>query len=127
MDGTIVDTEPYWIECEYEIVESFGGHWDDAKAHSLVGNDLRESARILQEHGSVDMAIDDIVNQLLDGVVMRVRQRVPWRPGARELLAGLNAAGIPCALVTMSWSRFAHAVVEALPDRKSTRLNSSHT
>ena len=54
MDGTIVDTEPYWIECEYEIVESFGGHWDDAKAHSLVGNDLRESARILQEHGSVD-------------------------------------------------------------------------
>ena len=20
MDGTIVDTEPYWIECEYELV-----------------------------------------------------------------------------------------------------------
>ncbi|MFZ9628166.1 MAG: HAD-IA family hydrolase [Ilumatobacteraceae bacterium] len=115
MDGTIVDTEPYWIECEYELVEEFGGHWDDAKAHSLVGNDLRESARILQEQGSVDMEIDDIVNRLLDGVVERVRRRVPWRPGARELLAGLNAAGIPCALVTMSWSRFALAVVDALP------------
>jgi len=25
MDGTLVDTEPYWIECEYELVESFGG------------------------------------------------------------------------------------------------------
>ena len=24
MDGTIVDTEPYWIECEYELVAEFG-------------------------------------------------------------------------------------------------------
>jgi HAD superfamily hydrolase (TIGR01509 family) len=48
-------------------------------------------------------------------VVARVRQLVPWRPGARELLAELGARGIPCALVTMSWTRFAVAVVEALP------------
>ena len=36
-------------------------------------------------------------------------------PGARELLAELNAAGVPCALVTMSWRRLADAVVEQLP------------
>ena len=35
MDGTIVDTEPYWIECEYELVAEFGGEWDQEKAHSL--------------------------------------------------------------------------------------------
>ncbi|MFM7045104.1 MAG: HAD-IA family hydrolase [Ilumatobacteraceae bacterium] len=115
MDGTIVDTEPYWIECEYELVREHGGHWDQRKAHSVVGLDLRETARILQEQGSVDLPIDDIVNRLLDGVIERVRRRVPWRPGARELLAALRDAGIPCALVTMSWTRFADAVVEALP------------
>ncbi|MFM7687351.1 MAG: HAD family phosphatase, partial [Actinomycetota bacterium] len=32
MDGTIVDTEPYWIETEHELVAEFGGHWDDEKA-----------------------------------------------------------------------------------------------
>ena len=115
MDGTIVDTEPYWIECEYELVAEFGGEWDQEKAHSLVGNDLRVSAAILRDRGGVDLPIDDIVNRLLDGVIERVERRVPWRPGARDTLAALRVAGIPCALVTMSWTRFADAVVRALP------------
>ena len=115
MDGTIVDTEPYWIECEYELVAEFGGEWDQEKAHSLVGNDLRVSAGIIRDRGGVDLPIDDIVNRLLDGVIMRVQRRVPWRPGARETLAALRKAGIPCAMVTMSWTRFADAVVKALP------------
>ncbi len=115
MDGTLVDTEPYWIETEHELVAEFGGHWDDEKAHSLVGLDLRDSAAILRDRGGVDLPIDDIVERLLDGVIMRVQRAVPWRPGARELLAGLRRAGIPTALVTMSWKRFADSVVSALP------------
>ena len=115
MDGTIVDTEPYWIATEYELVAEFGGEWDDEKAHSLVGKDLRDSAAIIRDRGSVDLPIDDIVNRLLDGVIARVQQHVPWRPGAKELLAAVCKAGVPNALVTMSWTRFAHAVVVALP------------
>jgi len=115
MDGTLVDTEPYWIATEHELVAEFGGHWDDEKAHSLVGFDLRDSAAVLRDRGSVDLPIDEIVERLLDGVVARMQQAVPWRPGARELLAGLKKAGIPTALVTMSWTRFAESVVSALP------------
>ena len=116
MDGTLVDTEPYWIECEYELVERFGnGAWTDDHAHALVGFDLRDSARYIQQHGAVDLDVDEIVNRLLDGVIARVRVKIPWRPGARSLLARLNDAGIPNALVTMSWRRFADAVVDALP------------
>jgi len=102
MDGTIVDTEPYWIECEVELVGQFGNSWSLEQAHSLVGRDLRDSAAILRDEGGVDLPIDEIVNYLLDGVIDRVRRRIPWRPGARELLAQLKAAGVPCALVTMS-------------------------
>ncbi|CAB4364554.1 MAG: HAD-IA family hydrolase [Actinobacteria bacterium] len=116
MDGTIVDTEPYWIECEFELVEQFGDSWDMDKAHALVGSDLRDTARLMQDLGGVRLEVDDIVNRLLDGVVQRVRRAVPWRAGARELLAELNQADIPCALVTMSWTRFADAVVSVLPE-----------
>ena len=116
MDGTLVDTEPYWIEREFEIVAEHGnGAWSEAHGHALVGQDLRDSARYIAQHGEVDLPVDDIVNLLLDGVVARVQQRVPWRPGARELLADLGAAGIPCALVTMSWRRFTDALLPALP------------
>ncbi len=115
LDGTLVDTEPYWIECEYELVEAHGGTWSDEHAHAIVGSDLRESARYIREHGNVDLPIDEIVNQLLDGVIARVRRKVPWRPGARDLLAQLRTEKIPCALVTMSWRRLADAIVGELP------------
>jgi HAD superfamily hydrolase (TIGR01509 family) len=48
-------------------------------------------------------------------VIARILERVPWRPGAVELLAHLEAAGVPCGLVTMSYARFVAPVLAALP------------
>jgi HAD superfamily hydrolase (TIGR01509 family) len=115
LDGTLVDTEPYWIECEFELVEAHGGTWSQEHAHAIVGSDLRESARYIREHGGVDLPIEEIVNQLLDGVIGRMRRKMPWRPGARDLLAKLRTEEVPCALVTMSWRRMAEAVLAELP------------
>ncbi|MFI7589129.1 HAD family hydrolase [Spongisporangium articulatum] len=115
MDGTLVDTEPYWIECEYALVEKYGGTWSDAHAHALVGNPLIVSAEYIAQHGGVPLPPEEIVETLLDGVIERVRGHVPWRPGAEALLRQLRAADVPCALVTMSYQRLAKAVVEALP------------
>ena len=117
MDGTLVDTEPYWFAAERDLVEEFGhGHWPDELAHEMIGSDLLDGARFLQEHGGVEMAAEEIVDRLLDGVIARLHREIPWRPGARELLAELGDAGVPCALVTMSWRRFVDPVVAALPD-----------
>jgi HAD superfamily hydrolase (TIGR01509 family) len=115
MDGTLVDTEPYWIESEFELVEAHGGSWSTEHALKLVGNDLLVSGRYIREHGGVDLEPEVIVEELLDRVVARVEQRVPWRPGAVELLADLRAAGVRCALVTMSYRRFVAPVLARLP------------
>jgi HAD superfamily hydrolase (TIGR01509 family) len=115
MDGTLVDTEPYWIEAEYALVAEHGGTWSHADALNLVGNDLLVSGEYIREHGGVDLPPEEIVDRLLDEVIARIRERVPWRPGAVELLAHLNAEGVPCALVTMSYERFVAPVLAALP------------
>ena len=115
MDGTLVDTEPYWIETEYALAEKHGGTWSDEHALNLVGNDLLDSGRYIREHMGIDLEPDQIVEELLDGVVARVEQEVPWCPGAVELLAALGAADVPCALVTMSYRRFVAPVLAALP------------
>jgi HAD superfamily hydrolase (TIGR01509 family) len=115
MDGTLVDTEPYWIDCEFELVEAHGGTWNLDHAHAIVGSDLLESGRYIRKHGGVDLPPEEIVNQLLDGVIARVRRKVPWRPGARDLLAELRLENIPSALVTMSWRRLVDAIVGELP------------
>jgi len=119
MDGTLVDTEPYWIETEFALAEKYGGSWSTEHALELVGNDLIESGRYIREHMfagvEVDLEPSEIIEQLLDGVVARVEQAVPWRPGAVELLASLREAGVPCALVTMSYRRFVAPILAHLP------------
>ncbi|WP_343052076.1 HAD family phosphatase [Nocardioides panaciterrulae] len=115
MDGTLVDTEPYWIEVEHEIAARYGGTWSREHALNLVGNDLFESGRYIREHAGIDVEPAQIVEELLDGVTARVEQRVPWRPGAVELLAQLGRQGVPCALVTMSYRRFVAPILAALP------------
>jgi HAD superfamily hydrolase (TIGR01509 family) len=115
MDGTLVDTEPYWIDVEYALVAEFGGTWSMEHALNLVGNDLLVSGEYIREHGGVDLPAAEIVERLLDGVVARMEAEVPWQPGARELLAALRAADVPCALVTMSYERFVAPMLAALP------------
>ena len=116
MDGTLVDTEPYWINAEHEIVEAHGGTWSDEFAHELVGKDLMVSAQFIRDNSPITWEPERVIEELLTRVIAQVREHVPWRPGARELLESLREQGVPSALVTMSWRSFAEAVLDALPD-----------
>ncbi|WP_242616280.1 HAD family hydrolase [Microterricola gilva] len=114
MDGTIVDTEPYWMQAETELVTSFGGVWTHEDGLQMVGNGLSVSAVILQKAG-VRLEADEIIARLTARVEeLLVSEGVPWRPGARELLAELRELQIPTALVTMSMSSMAERIVELI-------------
>ncbi|MEO2132859.1 HAD family hydrolase [Microbacterium sp.] len=116
MDGTLVDTEPYWMEAETALVESFGGTWTHEQALTLVGQGLETSGTILQEAG-VRMSVAGIIDHLTGEVTRLLAERgSPLRPGAHELLTALHDAGIRCALVTMSMRRMAAQVVAPFPD-----------
>jgi len=114
-DGTIVDTEPYWIEAETELIAEYGGTWSHEQAIQLVGNDLIVSAEFIIAETGIPLTPPEVVDSLLDRIVTHIAREIPWRPGARELLADLKAQGIPCGLVTMSYLRFVQPVIDALP------------
>ncbi len=114
MDGTLVNTEPYWISAETDLIHEYGGDWSHDEAMQLVGSGLWASARIIQAKG-VTLTEDEIIDRLTDRVLEQlVEFGIPWRPGARELLTELREAGVPTALVTMSISRMAHHVADRL-------------
>ncbi|HET6937212.1 MAG TPA: HAD family phosphatase [Nocardioides sp.] len=115
MDGTLVDTEPYWIATEYAMAEKYGATWSEAHALQLVGSDLVDSGRYIQKVMGLSLSPAEIVEELLDGVVAMVERDVPWRPGAVELLDSLREAGVPCGLVTMSYQRFVAPILAHLP------------
>jgi HAD superfamily hydrolase (TIGR01509 family) len=115
MDGTLVDTEPYWIDAEMQLAADHGGSWSHELALNLVGCDLMDSGRFIAEHMGIGLEPAEIVEYLLDRVTSRLDREIPWRPGAVDLIEDLRSHGIPLALVTMSYLRFVEPVVAALP------------
>ena len=111
LDGTIVDSEPYWLLSEQRLVEEFGGTWSEADGFALIGAGLTNAAEHLQKCG-VDMPVDAIVKRMVDEVDEMNARQVPWRPGARELIRSIHDAGIPQVIVTMSYRTTANFVAD---------------
>jgi len=113
LDGTIIDSEPYWLRSEQRMVEEFGGTWSEADGMALVGSGLTFAATEMQRHG-VTLPVDVIVQRMVDEVDAMIAEQIPWREGARELLDSIHAAGIPQVIVTMSYRSTAHFIANAV-------------
>ncbi|WP_291377991.1 HAD family phosphatase [Demequina sp.] len=115
MDGTLIDTEPYWMEAEASLAHRFGIAWTDEDGLSLVGNPLDTSARVLIDRG-VRLEPGEIISTMIEQVSGKARAHMPWLADSRSLLDELIAAGVPCALVTMSIGSLVDTFVEAAGD-----------
>jgi HAD superfamily hydrolase (TIGR01509 family) len=112
MDGLLVDTEPLWLETETEVMARLGATWSEADQEALLGGSMDRTVRYLLDKATRPQAPRTVAEWMLDGMMDRVRAgRVVVRPGARELLAEVAAAGVPRALVTSSERPFAEAVL----------------
>ena len=116
MDGTLVDSEPYWLLSESALAEDYGKVWTQESGNYLIGKSLYESSAFLKDHLDIkDLSAQQIIDRLTDSVLSKLQHSLPWRPGALELLMELKQAGVKTALVTMSLRRMALAVAEAIP------------
>lgn len=116
MDGTIIDTEPYWIVAECELAAQFGTTWTQQDGLDVVGQGLPYTATRLRERG-VALELDDIIENLTSRVLDQLTGELPWRPGALDMLMAAHEAGYRQALVTMSISRMARHIASLVPNR----------
>ncbi len=115
LDGTIIDSEPLWMAGEHELAEKYGKTWTQEDGLALVGNSLIGSGEYIKERLEADMSAEEIVDFLVVRLAAALREEIPWRPGARELIDALHAEGIPQALVTMSYASIAEPIAAAIP------------
>ncbi len=115
LDGTLIDSEPYWMKSEIELATRHDFDWTEEDGKSLVGMALKDSAKIMGERFGVELDTEATVQELTDSVTAQLRKEIPWRPGAQELLREMRRRGVKTALVTMSLRRMALQVVEAIP------------
>jgi HAD superfamily hydrolase (TIGR01509 family) len=112
MDGLLIDSEPLWFEVESEVMAHLGGQWDAADQQALVGGSLDRTVDYLLDRATRAVPRDEVGRWLVDGLAALLRERgVPVLPGARELLAEVTDAGMPCALVTSSERQIMEAVI----------------
>jgi HAD superfamily hydrolase (TIGR01509 family) len=112
MDGLLVDTEPLWFETEAEVMARLGAAWTKEDQEQLLGGSMDNTVGYLLAKATRPAPPAEVARWMTDGMLKRAAEgRVIVRPGARELLAEVAAAGIPYALVTGSQRPFTEAVL----------------
>ncbi|WP_411115863.1 HAD family hydrolase [Streptomyces sp. 058-1L] len=123
MDGTLVDTEVLWWETAREVAAGLGHRLTDADAPEVVGRAVADTATHLigvtggdaSGHPSTAddraAALARTAAELTDSFFRKVDAGAPLRPGAAALLASLEGAGVPFALVSASPRSVVDAVV----------------
>ena len=116
MDGTLVDTEPYWMECEHELVALLRRRVDRGRRH--VDRRVRPvdaavvHPRARRRADSSRRRSSSTCRRRASPASAATCRGGPARGGCST---SLNAPGVPCALVTMSWRDIANEVVAAPP------------
>jgi HAD superfamily hydrolase (TIGR01509 family) len=114
MDGTLIDSEPYWHESELRLARAHGGQWNDELAWQGSGKPVPQIARQMVALGT-DLSETQIGEAMIDYVARSEMRHMPWIPGVEKVLKTLTAAGIPSVLVTTSPRALAQNLVDQAP------------
>lgn len=116
LDGTLINSEPYWAMSEKALLDRIGKEWNPDIAKTLQGTSLAYVAEYMRGQGLQDMTAQEITEFMVDFVYHKELERLPWNPGVVETLHMLRDAGVPQVLVTSSPRVMASNVVEQAGD-----------
>ena len=114
MDGTLIDTEPYWLASEIELMARFGVEWTRADQVACLGGPLPRVGKYMSVLAEAEDG-DFFERTLVEMVSGKFLEGINFMPGALELLDEAFEAGIPVALVSASPRILVDAALERLP------------
>jgi HAD superfamily hydrolase (TIGR01509 family) len=103
MDGTLVDSEKVWTVSLRDTARLLGGELSAEARADVIGSDVPHTLEVL--FADLGLRPDPCRaaaagRYLLERTAELFAASLTWRPGAREALAAVRAAGWPAALVT---------------------------
>ncbi|MCI4041476.1 HAD-IA family hydrolase [Streptomyces sp. TRM75563] len=127
MDGTLVDTEPLWLEAARSVAAAHGHTLTDAEGAGVLGRTCADTAALLVRLWAETAAepnavgpqsagpeVAALASELEDTFLASVEAGVRLRPGARALLDRLERDALPAALVSASPRRVVDTVLRRL-------------
>jgi HAD superfamily hydrolase (TIGR01509 family) len=117
MDGTLVDSEKMWTVSLQDTAAWLGGTMSQEARDAVVGSNMAATMDVLFR----DLGLaSDRARMAETAAYLTARTGelfaagLTWRPGAREALALVSAAGIPAALVTNTERALTERALETL-------------
>lgn len=116
MDGTVIDSEPLWLEAEIEVMAELGCHWDAQDQQNCLGGPMDRTEKYMQERsGNIKPYgyFRDNLNLVMQKKLLHDLKLVP---NALELITSAKKIGIKTALVTASGSVLMNIALKKFPD-----------
>jgi len=115
MDGTLINSEPYWLICETALMARFSHRWTDQDQAFCIGGPLPKVGAYMSElaGGAESAAYFEV--ELVRMVAEKFTHGLEFMPGARELIDNLALSEIPMALVSASPRLLVDSAIALLP------------
>jgi len=125
MDGTLINSEPYWLIAERELMLRYGHVWTDEDQAYCIGGPLPKVGAYMSNLAGGAEDAQFFEEELIRLVGAQFLQGLEFMPGARELVENLASHTVPMALVSASPRLLVDAALELLPQGTFTTSVSS--
>ena len=116
MDGTLVDSEPLWLQAEIEIMQEVGCVWTAEDQLACLGGPRAKTERMMQEKSGNRMP-DGYFGEQLDNLMeKKLASDLQIYDGALELVESCKAYGLKVGLVTASGFKLMRSVLRKFPE-----------
>ena len=115
MDGTLINSEPLWLETEIEVMAEVGCHWDEQDQINCLGGPAERTERYMQERSQNIKPYGYFINRLHEVMRTKINNELDLIPNALSLLKGCKDAGIKTAFVTASSRDLMTIVLKRFP------------
>jgi len=115
MDGTLINSEPYWLIAETALMARYGHAWTDEDQAHCLGGPLPKVGLHMAQLAKHAEAPEYFADELVRLVAEEFSKGLEFMPGARELVDELRAQEIQMALVSASPRILVDAAISLLP------------
>ena len=111
MDGLLVDSEPLWLISETQMMAEYGYQWLESDQAACLGGPLDRVGKYMSDLIGGKRDGNSLTSEIIDRMVVKFKGELPFMPGAIELIADLQAHGVPLTLVSASPRSLVDAVL----------------